>query len=225
MPDHTEDLTGVMWQDKNWLTYFPLDETTVLDYFSLSQFYDGRCNNELIKMQRLDKSLLETMPGIEYGLTGNPSPGLFIITKAKRSIDPPKLEPLATYYIHDGDVYQAPSMHAILSSRVLQSVHHLRKAFESMHNATVLSEHGKYVWEPPPVVSEEREDTAVAEADVVSVAERRAIDRMLFDVLQKNRTIAASQQEKSNVHMENDPESGDTLVPPGHGGQPGSGRV
>lgn len=194
-PDVTEDLTSIVWHDKQWLSLFPLNETTVLDYFSMSQFYDERCNNEALKMQKLDSSLLKNMAGIEYTLSDNPTPALFIITKSRRSLNPPSLEPLATYYIHDGNVYQAPSIHAILSSRFLQSVHHLRNAFETMHNATVLSSQGRYTWDPPPIPGEDKDDAAVHAAEMLSASEKRAVDRMLYDVLQKNRKIAAEMQD------------------------------
>ncbi|CAN8075839.1 unnamed protein product [Agarophyton chilense] len=202
--EETEDLTGVMWHDKNWLSFFPLTKEHVLEYFSLSQFYDERCNNQQIKLQRLDPKLLETMPGIEYQVTADPAPGLFIITKFLRSIRPPNLEPLAMYYVLEGDVYQAPSIHAILSSRILQSLHHLRKAFETMQNATAVSNQGNYSWEPPPVSLSEREDTSIAQtgAEVLSSAEKSAIDSMLFDVLEKNRQIHAAHAEKMSTQVE-----------------------
>lgn len=195
-PSDTEDLTGVMWNDRVWTSYFPLNENTVMDYFSLSQFYDPRCNNELIKMQRLDTSLMQTMAGIEYKLhLPCPAPNLFIITKSRRSVNPPSLEPLATYYIHEGNIYQSPSLHAILSSRILQSLHHMRNAFQTMQGAVTLSGQGKYVWDPPPLGEEPKTGEAM-EHELMSVAERRAVDRMLYDVLEKNRKIAAAHEEK-----------------------------
>lgn len=197
--EETQDLTSVVWQDKRWLSLFPLNADTVLDYFSLSQFYDVRCNNELIKMQRLDKSLLKTMAGIEYALSDSPSPGLFIITKSRRSLNPPNIEPLATYYIHDGAVYQAPSIHSILSSRILQSVRHLKNAFETMQNAAVLSRTGKYVWEPAPVPDETQDDD-----QVVTGAEKVAMDQMLYDILDKNNQIYQEQQAKSQANQTSD---------------------
>ena len=186
-PHHTQDLTGVVWQDKRWLSIFPLDATTALDYFSLSQFYDDRCNNQLIKMQQLDSSLLNTMSGIEYALSETPAPNLFIITKSLRALNPPSLTLLATYYIHDGAVYQAPSIHAILSSRILQSVRHLKNSFETMQKAAVLSKTGTYVWQPAPVPNQTTDDAVVTNAEAV------AMDQMLYDILHKNNQIYQEQ--------------------------------
>lgn len=209
-PSDDDDLTQVMWNDKVWLQYFPLNDQSAMLYFSMSQFYDKNCNNEIIRMQRLDPALLRSMKGIEYSLTGNPAPGLFIITKSERTLDPPKLEPLATYYIHDGNIYQAPSIHAILSTRMLQSLHHLKGAFETMQSSVEFSGQGKYVWNPPPVGAEPREKEESGPA--VTRAERHAVDRMLYDILEKNRQISAAYEEKHNPQPANAP---DVAAPPG----------
>lgn len=182
--EETQDLTGVVWQDKQWLSLFPLDVNTVLDYFALSQFYDSRCNNELIKMQRLDKGLLKTLSGIEYALSDSPSPGLFIITKSRRSLKPPKVELLAAYYVLQGAVYQAPSIHSILSSRILQSVRHLKNGFETMKNATVLSSTGKYLWD-----GNTGEKDFGADEQVVTNEEEAAMDKVMYDILERNNEI------------------------------------
>jgi hypothetical protein len=48
VPSHivTEDLTGTCWRDDLWLGAFGLHHGNVLDYFSLSPFYDRACANE-----------------------------------------------------------------------------------------------------------------------------------------------------------------------------------
>jgi hypothetical protein len=46
-----DDLSKTTWRDDQWLSFFPLNIFTALDYFSLSPFYDRSCNNELARAQ------------------------------------------------------------------------------------------------------------------------------------------------------------------------------
>lgn len=187
-----DDLTDVMWSDPQWLATFPLNESTALTYFSLSQFYDPNCNNELINMQRLDMSLLSTMAGIEYSVS-SPCPELFIVHKRYRTINPPKLDLISSYYIYEGHVYQAPTLHAILSTRVLQAIHHVKSAFETMHSAASFSSRGTHVWDPSPIPVE---DVSALDAPELTTNERNAVDDMLYDIWKKNDTIAVNNTEK-----------------------------
>ena len=52
----TEDLTGTLWRDDEWLKYYPLTRFTVLDYFALSTFYEAGSLNERARQQGLDPS-------------------------------------------------------------------------------------------------------------------------------------------------------------------------
>lgn len=58
-------------------------------------------------------------PGVEYEVQDAQEPHLFIIRKQHRS-GPKTTAPLQYYYILDGSVYQAPSLHAALSSRIVR---------------------------------------------------------------------------------------------------------
>lgn len=49
----TPDLTGTCWRDDMFLQYYGLHPGNVLDYFSLSVFYDRACNNEIAKLRGL----------------------------------------------------------------------------------------------------------------------------------------------------------------------------
>ena len=57
--DTTENQLGVSWHDSAWIPI--LNPTNVLEYFSqrTNPFYDRTCNNEVVKMQRLDPSALQ----------------------------------------------------------------------------------------------------------------------------------------------------------------------
>ena len=46
-----DELAHTTWRDDAWLSFYPLNIFTALDYFALSPFYDRGCNNELAKLQ------------------------------------------------------------------------------------------------------------------------------------------------------------------------------
>ena len=126
---HQDDYNA-SFRDTMWLQQFPLAEQTVLHYFALSPFYDRACNNEKLKMQRLEMDRLKSMRGIEYETVPTPPPSnpeqqqpcsLFLIRKQRR-ISPNQVKPLAMYYVLDGTVYQAPNLYAMLSSRLVSIV-------------------------------------------------------------------------------------------------------
>lgn len=52
-----DELAQTTWRDDAWLSFFPLNIFTALDYFALSPFYDRNCNNELAKSQGGDVKL------------------------------------------------------------------------------------------------------------------------------------------------------------------------
>lgn len=203
-----EDLTGVMWNDRLWLNHFPLNKETVFDYFSQSQFYDRSCNNELIRMQRLDPTLLSKMSGIEYVVSHHVEPSLYVITKQRRTLEPKLIiESLATYYVIDGNVYQAPTAHAVFSSRILQSLHHVKNAFGEIQKYAKFDSAGRHGWVvPPPAVA--RQDLKWGgdrEGDRELTAERRLIDRLLHGALEENRRLAedfAQKQQQQEQPMQ-----------------------
>lgn len=48
------DQTELKWRDNVFFLNFPLNQYTVLDYFSRSDFYDSNCNNEECRRQGLN---------------------------------------------------------------------------------------------------------------------------------------------------------------------------
>ncbi|GBG76610.1 hypothetical protein CBR_g22489 [Chara braunii] len=124
------DQTGVCFRDQIWLSTFPLIRASVLDYFALSPFYDGNCNNQLLRNSGKDPALLSTMTtGFEYVVRDAIEPHLFIIRKQVRGRNPEVVTPIAAYYVLDGSIYQAPSLHAVIGSRLARALHHIRGAF------------------------------------------------------------------------------------------------
>ncbi|CAG8582288.1 13410_t:CDS:2 [Acaulospora morrowiae] len=136
----TTDPRQIVFRDSCWLLRNGLlKNETVLDYFSLSPFYDKRCNNELLKMtcRFLDESVERTMrrmKGIEYVVINSLPPDLFIIRKQNR-VAYNEAHALEEYYILRGNVYHAPNLESILTNRLVNTLHYLHDAFnQHYHN-------------------------------------------------------------------------------------------
>jgi MED6 mediator sub complex component len=58
-----ENALHLSWHDSGWI--HSLNSTNVMDYFSerSNPFYDRQCNNEIIKMQRLNSEQLKLVFG------------------------------------------------------------------------------------------------------------------------------------------------------------------
>lgn len=121
---------------------FPLTDHSVLDYFSLSQFYDRTCINEQFRMQTrftesgaISSGGLENMVGIEYAVRREACspPRLFIVHKLYRH-GPADTETLASYYVLDGTIYQAPNLLSLLRCRLSTSLKYLNDAVQMGFN-------------------------------------------------------------------------------------------
>ncbi|KAI8321204.1 MED6-domain-containing protein [Martensiomyces pterosporus] len=130
------DLTGIEWRFTEWIVQNGgLRPENVLDYFSLSPFWDPSSNNAILRMQtqfnELQKSSLDLrqMTGVEFAVTHQEPPALFIITKQRRS-NATRATPISIYYVVNGNIYEAPTLYSILSTRMLSSIKHVEDAFE-----------------------------------------------------------------------------------------------
>mmetsp|Transcript_9250 Transcript_9250/g.27836 ORF Transcript_9250/g.27836 Transcript_9250/m.27836 type:complete len:234 (+) Transcript_9250:279-980(+) len=204
-----EDLTGVSWNDTVFLSYFPLNKSTVLEYFSRSPFYDRSCLNEQYKMQRLELSAFEKVPGILFEVEADlcVEPALFVISKLKRS-ESLEVSTLAYYYIINGNTFQAPRAHAVLSTRIVQSMFHMKKAFAALQESIPGTDGDWFAW-MPRFASENDADTVDAKAGEASIAERQTVDRLLYGILERNRRVMkdVSREEEEN-HRENGDNNG-----------------
>ncbi|PJF19236.1 putative mediator complex subunit 6 [Paramicrosporidium saccamoebae] len=130
-----EELAYVCFRDVAWLQAYPLTEASVLDYFSLSQFYERTCNNEVLKMQAryTDNaallSQLHKMTGTEFAVVRSTPPKLFVIAKQQRHSSD-KVSVLSVYYILNGSIFMAPSLYAVVGNRITASLHHLGEAID-----------------------------------------------------------------------------------------------
>lgn len=117
---------------------FPLTDSTVLDYFALSQFYDRTCTNEQLRMQTRFTTAsaggqsavrLEDMVGVEYVVHKVVAPRLYVIHKRLRH-DQTDVDVLASYYVLDSTIYQAPSLLSLLKCRLTSSLAYINDAVQ-----------------------------------------------------------------------------------------------
>ncbi|KAK9476993.1 MED6 mediator subfamily complex component-domain-containing protein [Lipomyces japonicus] len=138
MTDQQVALDELQWRAPEWIQMFGLRTDNVLEYFSQSPFYDRSSNNQVLKMQSQfngslslpqDLSLaLSTMRGVEFIIAmANPASALWLIRKQDR-ISSTETTPLATYFVINENIYMAPNVYSIVSSRMLATVCELRSA-------------------------------------------------------------------------------------------------
>ncbi|KAK9451892.1 MED6 mediator subfamily complex component-domain-containing protein [Limtongia smithiae] len=131
-------LDELQWRAPEWLAMYGLRSDTVLEYFAQSPFYDRSSNNQVLKMQYQFNApmmqpqdvsrALESMRGIEFVIvTSNPAAALWVIRKQDR-LSPTEVVPLATYFVINENIYMAPSVYAVISSRLLAGTRNLRDA-------------------------------------------------------------------------------------------------
>jgi len=125
------------WCWPQWLSQFPLNRFTVLDYFSHSPFYD-----EIAKARGVNPAALATANlGFVYVVSHAQDPHLYVIerrTLLDNAGDPGKagggmLE--AVYIFQDGMITQSPSVHQVFYSRLRQALSSVKKSWESLAEA------------------------------------------------------------------------------------------
>ena len=141
--DDAAVLTTTSWEDRSWWSG-ALHKATVIDYFAHSPFYDRTCLNEQLRMQRTltPKDVAEKLsrlPGIIYEVDEqrtdqSDAPRLYVVRKLRRDTTG-RAVPLRFYYILDGVVYEAPSLAAVMRTRLLKMAWHLNEAWREATGA------------------------------------------------------------------------------------------
>eukprot|EP00188_Purpureofilum_apyrenoidigerum_P002928 Plantae.Rhodophyta-Purpureofilum_apyrenoidigerum.ctg29741.p1 GENE.Plantae.Rhodophyta-Purpureofilum_apyrenoidigerum.ctg29741~~Plantae.Rhodophyta-Purpureofilum_apyrenoidigerum.ctg29741.p1 ORF type:complete len:232 (+),score=47.93 Plantae.Rhodophyta-Purpureofilum_apyrenoidigerum.ctg29741:202-897(+) len=203
-----EDLTSVSWNDTVFLSYFPLNKSTVLEYFSRSPFYDRSCLNEQYKMQRLELSAFERESGVLFEVEGDLciEPALFVISKLRRSKSL-EVSTLAYYYVINGNTFQAPRAHAVLSTRIVQSMFHVKKAFAALQEGIAGMDGDWYAWMPRFAGANDT-DKADAKVSETSIVERQTVDRLLYGILERNRRVMKDISRGDEGYRENGDNNG-----------------
>lgn len=137
MTNNTEPLDEVQWRAPEWIQMFGLRTDNVLEYFAQSPFYDRTSNNQVLKMQsQFNEGLhgrpdltreLRNMKGIEFIVVLQKEPEMWVIRKQNR-LTPHEARVLATYFVVGENIYMAPSIYSIVSSRLLATANSLTEA-------------------------------------------------------------------------------------------------
>lgn len=133
--------------DVKWLAVFGLNKENVLEYFYMSDFYDSRSNNEIIRNQGVSVSHLSNMTGMEYSVDheNTKEPHLFVINKNLRR-SPRDVELSEIFYCIDGIIYKSPCLLDLLRIRVSQVSFNLYSAFSELNSHVhYSSSHGHYL--------------------------------------------------------------------------------
>ncbi|CAI2174207.1 12114_t:CDS:2 [Funneliformis geosporum] len=85
------------------------------------------------------------MVGIEFQVIFQKPPVLWVIRKQNR-VDEHHTNPIATYYILNNNIYQAPDLYSIIGTRILLSLHHLHLAFNTAHQEVEFHPATGYTW-------------------------------------------------------------------------------
>ncbi|OLL24935.1 Mediator of RNA polymerase II transcription subunit 6 [Neolecta irregularis DAH-3] len=149
-----QDLSEIQWRMPEWITAMGgLSTYNILEYFSQSPFYDRSSNNQALKMQTqfsdfgdFQKNLLK-MKGIEYAVVKE-GPEHWIIAKQHR-VSETLAFPLTYYFVIWENVYQAPDLHSILSSRMLNTMRSLSQALDEVSSAVQWDARTGYSYKQP----------------------------------------------------------------------------
>ncbi|EMR09163.1 hypothetical protein PNEG_02503 [Pneumocystis murina B123] len=202
------DLSVIAWRMPEWITaYGRLCTDNVLDYFSQSPFYDRHSNNEVLKMQTQFNTLgdfhghLKKMRGIEFVISAEKDPDIWVIYKQHRSSEN-DASVLAAYFVANESIYMAPSIHSVISSRMLNIILSLRQALASVHNLHHFSSITEYSYSAPEVPSKEMPIHNIKANQHMRKALNDAIREKLYDMTQsKDETKQELQENSSDDHF------------------------
>ncbi|KAL3141210.1 hypothetical protein ABBQ38_003550 [Trebouxia sp. C0009 RCD-2024] len=195
----SEDVSGTVWRDDMWLSSYPLNYHTALDYFSCSPFWDPGCNNV---RARLEQRPLAELHGVEYTLDSCQEPHLFVICKQLRKAAD-LAAPEMFFYILDGSVYQTPTIHAAFSARLNRCMYNVQRAFLRLQSDL------DPLVKPIPTPSATSNMQTLAPQQQISSKRRlpnpddiHATNRIISHVLRKNAFAANDQQQTSVLSSE-----------------------
>ncbi len=152
-------LDELRWSNPEWIQVYGLRSDNVLDYFAESPFFDRTSNNQVLKMQtqysehlqgrQLDLNAeLQNMKGIEFNVIYARDPDFWVIRKQMR-LGRDEVRSLSVYHIIGPNIYVAPNVQSVVSSRLLTTVLSLRNALSEASSLVKFSPSQGYSYIQP----------------------------------------------------------------------------
>eukprot|EP00232_Nephroselmis_pyriformis_P026922 CAMPEP_0182869836 /NCGR_PEP_ID=MMETSP0034_2-20130328/10168_1 /TAXON_ID=156128 /ORGANISM="Nephroselmis pyriformis, Strain CCMP717" /LENGTH=114 /DNA_ID=CAMNT_0025002315 /DNA_START=25 /DNA_END=366 /DNA_ORIENTATION=- len=106
------DTSELCFRADEFLAQFPggfLSRDTVIDYIRISPFWGAENGGEL-------------PPGVEYVVAHAQDPHIYVIRKQLR-VSADNAKHMTFYYVLDGSIYQAPTLHGVIAARANRCLH------------------------------------------------------------------------------------------------------
>ncbi|KAF9762738.1 Mediator of RNA polymerase II transcription subunit 6 [Nosema granulosis] len=127
-------MENICFIDTNFISFNPLNENNIIDYFSTSPFYDPSCNNEVLKMQsqytgnKINQQV-DKLKGMYFILDyRNEDNTLFVIRKSINTGD--EHVNINFYYVIFGHIYEAPTCSSLFHSKATEVFWQLNKIID-----------------------------------------------------------------------------------------------
>ncbi|EPS41050.1 hypothetical protein H072_5068 [Dactylellina haptotyla CBS 200.50] len=157
-------LDEIQWRSPGFIQAFgPLHSNNVLTYFFNSPFFDRSSNNSSLYMQaQTNYSLqhlihnrvqfegrLKSMVGVEFIVAAeDPANSIWVIKKQMRR-SPTDAQVLDVYFVIGENIYMAPTIHGVMTSRLLSATSAISKAQELSSSLAHFSPESGYTYFPP----------------------------------------------------------------------------
>ncbi|KAF3913255.1 hypothetical protein AA313_de0209098 [Arthrobotrys entomopaga] len=163
-PANEPALDEIQWRSPVFIQQFgPLNSNNVLTYFFNSPFFDRSSNNSSLYMQaQTNYSLqhlihnrvqfegrLKSMVGVEFIVAAeDPANSIWVIKKQMRR-SPTDAQVLDVYFVIGENIYMAPTIHGVMTSRLLSATSAISKAQELSSSLAHFSPESGYTYFPP----------------------------------------------------------------------------
>ncbi|KAI5803171.1 MED6 mediator sub complex component-domain-containing protein [Geopyxis carbonaria] len=204
-----------LWRNPTWYrTYGPLHENNVMQYFHDSPFFDPVSSNgdlmsqiehnvqirmKITSQQEFDNHL-KKMKGLEFVVaSGSTETGVWIVRKQERK-SPTLANVLATYYVAGENIYQAPTIGAVLENRMMTIMADLQHVLNLTNSTSELN--------LSPAVAPTTSTTTAPAATPATIAPSTGAPQKWAPAL-LNRTLNLTNQHKGEYMDDHGPLLGD----------------